>query len=94
MFIAHVTFLSPQQGGRRTPPQTGYHPQIDAGGVFISCVIDSLGNETTFAFDMVHRVSLRLLFPDLYHEALAVGSDVRFYEGSHWVGSGTILEVH
>jgi hypothetical protein len=94
MLIAEVAFLSPQQGRRRTPPQSGYHPQIDAGGVFTSCVIESLGEETTFAFNTLHRVSLRLLFPDEYHDAFAVGSGVRFYEGSHLIGSGTILEVH
>jgi hypothetical protein len=94
MFVAHVTFLSPQQGGRRTPPQTGYHPQLGAGGVLTSCVIESLGDETTLAFDTVHRVRLRLLLPDRSHDAFAVGSDVCFYEGSHLVGSGTILEVH
>ena len=96
MFVAHVTFLCPQRGGRDTPPRSGYHPQIDAGGVFTSCVIESLGDETIFAFDIAHRVRLRLLFPELYHDhdAFAVGSDVRFYEGSHLVGSGTILEIH
>ena len=93
MFVAHVTFLSPQQGGRRIPPQSGYHPQIDAGGVLTSCVIESLAEETIFAFNAVHRVSLRLLFPDEVHDAFAVGSHVRFYEGSHLVGSGTILEL-
>jgi hypothetical protein len=94
MFIAQVRFPGPDNGGRRTPPQSGYHPQIDAGGVYTSCVIESLGDETTFAFDTVYRVSLRLFFPDEYQDAFAVGSDVRFYEGSHLLGSGTILEIH
>jgi hypothetical protein len=94
MFVAHVTFLGPEQGGRRTPPQTGYHPQIDAGGILTSCLIEALGDETSFAFNTVYRVRLRLLFPDDYHAAFAVGGAVRFYEGSHLVGSGTILEIH
>lgn len=94
MFIAQVVFPGPDKGGQQTLPQSGYHPQIDAGGVYTSCVIESLGDQTTFAFDTIHRVSLRLLFPDEYLDAFAVGSDVRFYEGSHLVGSGTILEIH
>jgi hypothetical protein len=94
VFVAQVTFLGPDKGGRLTCPQSGYHPQIDADGVFTSCVIESLSGETTFAFDTAYRVSLRLLLPDLYRDAFSVGSPVRFYEGSHLIGTGTILEVH
>ena len=94
MFLAQVTFLGPDKGGRSTQPQSGYHPQIDSGGEFTSCDIEGLGGETTFEFDTAYRVSLRLLFPDRYHDAFSVGSAVRFYEGSHLVGTGTILAVH
>ena len=94
MFIALVTFVGPDKGGRNTHPESGYHPQIDVGGEFTSCAIESLDNETVFAFDIPHRVALRLLFPDLYRGGFLVGSVVRFYEGNHLVGTGTILEVH
>jgi hypothetical protein len=94
MYLAQVSFLGPEKGGRLTRPQSGYHPQVDAGGAFTSCVIEGLGGETTFEFDTAYRVSLRLLFPELYHDTFSVGSTVRFYEGSHLVGTGTILAVH
>jgi hypothetical protein len=93
MFIALVEFLGPDKGGRSTRPESGYHPQIDAGGEFTSSAIDSLNEETVFEFDTPYRAALRLLFPDLYQERFSVGSKVRFYEGSHLVGTGTILEV-
>lgn len=93
MFVAQVSFLGPDMGGRRTRPESGYHPQLDADGVLTSCVIESLDGETIFEFDTPYRVSLRLLFPDLHRDAFAVGSPVRFYEGSHLIGTGTILEV-
>jgi hypothetical protein len=93
VFIALVTFLGPDKGGRRICPESGYHPQIDAGGEFTSYVIESLDDETIFAFDIPHRVALRLLYPDLYLKRFSVGSTIRFYEGSRLVGSGTILEM-
>jgi hypothetical protein len=93
MFIARVMFWGHDKGGRSIPPQSGYHPQGDAGGGYTSCAIESLGTDTVFAFDREHLVSLRLLFPDRYRHLFAVGSAVRFYEGHHAVGEGTILEV-
>jgi hypothetical protein len=93
MFIALVTFLRPDKRGRSTCPQPGYHPQIDAGGECISCAIENLDGEAEFVFDISHRVALRLLLPELYQERFSVGSAVQFYEGSHLVGTGTILEV-
>lgn len=93
MFIAQVTFLGPDKGGRRNRPQSGYHPQIDTGGEYTSCAIESLNDETTFEFDRAYTVRLRLLFPELYRDRFVPGSAVRFYEGSHLVGYGIILEI-
>ena len=93
MFIALVEFLGPDKGGRNTYPESGYHPQIDTGSEFTSCAIESMNEETVFAFDTPHRVALRLLFPDLYRDRFSVGSKVQFYEGSHLVGTGTIFEI-
>ena len=94
MFIALVTFVGPDKGGRNSHPESGYHPQIDVGGEFTSCAIESLDNETVFAFDTPHRVVLRLLITALYRGIFSVCSAVRFYEGNHSVGTGIILEVH
>lgn len=93
MFIAKVTFVQPVEGSPGWHPQSGYHPQIDAGGEYTSCVIESLGDATVFAFDQEYVVRLRLLFPDLYASAFSVGSVVRLYEGSRRVGTGVIIEV-
>jgi hypothetical protein len=93
LFIAIVTFLGPDKGGRRTCPESGYHPQIDAGGEYTSCIIENLDGGSSFAFDTPHRVALCLMFPDLYQDRFSAGSAIRFYEGSRLVGTGTILEV-
>jgi hypothetical protein len=34
----------------------GYHPQIDAGGIFTACAIESVGDETVFAFEREYPV--------------------------------------
>lgn len=93
MVIARVTFPGPDQGGRQTPPRSGYHLQVAIGGVYTSCVLDSLDGEVIFALGRAYRVSLRLLFPERYPDAFAVGTSLRFYEGSHLVGSGVVLEI-
>lgn len=93
MFLARVTFFGPEKGGRRTRPQSGYHPQVDAGGVYTSCTIESLDEEAMFEFDQEYTVRLRLLLPELYRDRFSLGSTYCFYEGSHLVGSGTIIEV-
>jgi hypothetical protein len=93
MFIARVQFLGPDKGGRSIPPQSGYHPQVDVGGQYTSCAIESLSDEAVFAFGREHVVRLRLLFPEHYRHAFSLGGAVRFYEGHHLVGEGTILEV-
>ena len=69
MFIARVVFFRrlPDSGGWR--PRPGYHPQLDAGGIFTSCAIESLGDETVFAFEQEDTVRLRLLCPDQYRDA-------------------------
>ena len=93
MIIAWVKFLSSDEGGRKSPPFSGYHPQVAVGNELTSCVIESLNGETIFAFDKKHRVSLRLMFSDQYPDPFTVGQTIYFYEGSHLVGSGIILEV-
>jgi hypothetical protein len=93
MFIARVVFLGPEKGGRRDPPQSGYHPQLAVGGASTCCAIESLENDVVFAFDRAYVVCLRPLDRDRARQAFAVGSTVQFYEGNHLVGSGVILEV-
>lgn len=93
MFLARVSFLGPEKGGRSGPAMLGYHPQIDVGDEYTSCAIESLDDETTFEFDREYTVRLRLLLPEVYGDRITVGSTHGFYEGSHLVASGTILAV-
>lgn len=96
MTIASVRFLQKQSGvrqGRIEPPQTGYQPAIGLGGVFTSCLIESVDGKLVFPFEEVHLVSLKLMFPDQYPSAFIAGMKVEFFEGNILVGQGTILSV-
>jgi translation elongation factor EF-Tu-like GTPase len=93
MFVARILFFGADKGGRNSPPQTGYHPQIDIHGIHTSCVIESLDGEVAFSFNREHRVSLKLMFPDQYPDALKVGDAVNLYEGSKLIGTGRVIEA-
>lgn len=93
MFVAKVVFVGPDRGGRDTPPRSGYHPQLKVGDEYTSCRIERLGDEVVFDFDREHLVLLTLLLQPGREVLFSVGSAVRFFEGHHWVGGGTIVEV-
>lgn len=93
MFIARVVFFRPQHDPGDWRPRPGYHPRVDAGGVFTSCAIESLDEETVFEFEQEYTVRLRLLLPDQYRDAFSVGITRRFFECSHPAGRGAILDI-
>jgi hypothetical protein len=90
---ASIVFFTRDCGGRSSPPQSGYHPQISIGEVLTSCRIDSANNEIKFDFDEYHEVYLTLLLPNVYLHHLREGLSFRIYEGAHQVGNGIILQL-
>jgi hypothetical protein len=92
MFVARVKVFRSQHPSEDWGPRPAYHPEVDAG-VYTVCTIERLGAETTFEFEWEYTVWLRLLFPEEYREAFAVGSPVHFYVGGRPVGRGTRLEI-
>lgn len=94
MFLAKVTFWGQEKGGRYTPPQSGFKPQIQAGDVHTSCVVTSVDDSVTvFDFDKLTSVYLELMFPDEYGDRLVVGDKVCLFEGNKQIAEGTILET-
>jgi hypothetical protein len=59
MFIARVVFYRRQPDTGDWRPRPGYHLQVDAGGVFTSSAIESLGDEPVFEFEQEYTVRLR-----------------------------------
>jgi len=93
LFVARILFFGADKGGRYSPPQTGFRPQVDIHGIHTSCVIESLGGEVAFSFEREHRVSLKLMFPDQYPDAFKVGDALNLYEGSKLIGTGSVIEA-
>jgi hypothetical protein len=91
MFIACITFVGPETGGRFTPPRSGFRPQIVVGTVHTSCTVTSLTGDSVFQFDKEHAVALDLLHPEEYKNGLRVGGEVDLYEGSKRIGYGAIV---
>ena len=92
MFIAEVTFWGQEKGGRFTPPQSGFRPQILAGDVKTSCAVTSVEDRvTTFEFNKPYLVKLELMFPNEYGNALSVDGEVALFEGNKQIAAGKIL---
>jgi len=93
MILARVEFMRSDRGGRYTPPQSGFRPQIVAGDVHTSCVVESLSGEVTFDFDKEYSVALKLMFPERYEACFSIGDAVELYEGSKVIGRGVIADI-
>jgi len=86
--IAEVTFLPKEQGGRATPPSSGYRGHIHYDG-------DDWGAQWTFAWDPVEpgqtvEAMLQFLSPRHHALHLTVGKDFSIREGPHTIGSGRV----
>ena len=92
MFVARILFFGADKGGRYSPPQSGFRPQIDIHGIHTSCIIESLDGEVVFSFEKEHRVLLKPMFPDQYPDAFKIGDAVNIYEGSKLIGTGRVIE--
>ena len=93
MILARTEFLGSDRGGRRTPPQSGFRPQIVAGDVHTSCVVENLSGEGSFEFNKEYNVALKLMFPELYEARFSVGDAVELYEGSKLIGCGAVTDI-
>jgi translation elongation factor EF-Tu-like GTPase len=91
MVIASLKFLGPDEGGRNTPPKTGFRPQIDINGVHTSCVVSGIGGVEEFSFGKEHEVSLALMFPEQYKHSFKLNDKVGLYEGSKLIATGHVV---
>lgn len=90
---AKVTFIAPEQGGRRTPARSGTRSDLKVQGLFTSCIIHGETAEQVFDFGVEYEVVLELLFGDRYKNAIRVGMEVQLNEGSRMVGYGTVEAI-
>ncbi len=89
--IARIIWLTPEQGGRQTPPSgPRYSPtaRFEAAKEDRSVVLDLVSRPTGSA-DWI--ADIRFLFDDAPQDLLSDGARFELYEGKRRVAHGTIL---
>src|ERR1700744_1853392 len=94
-FIAELYYLTPEQGGRRTPFfKTGYRPQVE----FPFSSMQTSGQQTFLNKDVVYPgdnviVEIAIASPQFFEKQLSVGLNFLCKEGSRIIAKGKILEI-
>ena len=91
-FKAEVVFKHEKDGGRLSPPRSGYRPQLEIGDELTSCTISD-EMDSVYDFGLIHEVVLSLQFPDRYAHQLKEGDPLVFREGSKKIGEGRISTI-
>lgn len=91
-YKAKVKFLGHKDGGRFTPPRTGFKPHLQVGDEFTSCVITTVdASIEVLEFDVYYDVFIELIYPDIYGNKITENMKVNLFEGSKLIGMGEIL---
>ena len=91
-YSAVVRFLSKDEGGRMTPPLSGYKPHVKIGNEHTSCRIISKDSDVEILdFDLDHEVFVELQYEERFKEQLRRGLNIGLYEGSRLVGHGYLM---
>jgi hypothetical protein len=93
-FIAKVTYLTTQEGGRINYAVSGYRPHVKFDGKKELTSGEQLfiDREKVFPGDTV-TAEIRLLGKDYFKNYLYVGQHFEVAEASHLVGHGEVLEI-
>jgi translation elongation factor EF-Tu-like GTPase len=92
--IATLTYLTPEEGGRKTPAKSGYRPQF---GIH-DYSYQSSGEQVFTDRDKVSpgetiKAEITLLSPNLFEKKLSVGLAIEIKEGSKLTARGTIESI-
>jgi hypothetical protein len=88
---AYITWLTPEQGGRKTPPSgPRYTPtaRFD-GGIEDRSVVLELVSQPTGSADWI--ADIRFLFDDAPQELLSHGASFGLFEGKRCVAHGIVV---
>jgi hypothetical protein len=91
--MARIRFLTPIEGGRKTMPKSGYHPQLKLGELYTSCYVRALDGQEDEWFELgkEYDVRLELLFPEHYASLMPLAGECELYEGNRLVARGRFL---
>ena len=85
---AKIIFLSADEGGRITPPQSGIRPQLKLGEVFTSCIVASKAPTQTFEFGTEYEVKIEVMFWEEYGSLFHDDEPVQLFDGSRLIARG------
>jgi translation elongation factor EF-Tu-like GTPase len=89
MYNAIVRFLSKVEGGRMSPPMSGYMPHMKVGEAQTSCRITTKDpNIRVMDFGIDYEVLIEFLFEEQYLDRIKPGMNIGIYEGHKLVGHG------
>lgn len=93
-FIAELKYRTTAEGGRRTPANSGYRPQVK----FDFAEMETSGQQTFIDKDFVLPgetviAKIKILSPDSFANQLTEGMIYEFREGATVIGTGKILVI-
>ena len=93
-FIAELIYRTTEQGGRKTPANSGYRPQLK----FEFTDIETSGHQFFIGTDIVNPgetvlAKIGMNSTVLYENKLEVGTEFDFREGAIIIGIGKITEI-
>ncbi len=93
-FIAELQYLTTEQGGRKTPANSGYRPQVQ----FDFTEMQTSGQQTFIDKEIVYPgdkvdAKIKILSPDYFANCLTEGMNFEFREGSTLIGTGQIKYI-
>lgn len=93
-FIAKVTYLTTEQGGRKGYAASGYRPHVKFFGRNELTSGEQLfvDKDKVFPGETV-TAEIRIISPEVFKNYLYVGQHFEVAEASHLVGHGEVLEV-
>jgi len=93
-FIALLTYVSSEKGGRSTPASSGYRPTIKfpfEQGMFTG-IQNFIGTDLVFPGDVVNA-EITLLSAEHLVGKIYAGLDFEFFEGTNLIGHGVITKM-
>ena len=93
-FIADLTYLTTDEGGRQTPAFSGYRPQVkfDFDEMQTSGQQTFLKKDTVYPGDTV-QAAIRIISVEHFEKTLTEGMTFEFREGSRVIGTGKIIDI-
>ena len=89
---AEITFLTTEEGGRKSFILSGYRPQFFYGGEDHVAIQEFLGKERVYPGESV-TVHVYLLHPELLYRSMNQGDSFSLREGMRVVAKGRITRI-